>query len=81
MVRACSSCGVGAHHWKACISNIKPPVGAPMQKPQEPLDQQFSKYPDMTKNVPEKDNLEHPFISCSWFVQNRGGGKDCLYNV
>ena len=61
MVRACSSCGVGAHHWKACISNIKPPVGAPMQKPQEPLDQQFSKYPDMTKNVPEKDNLEHPF--------------------
>ena len=61
MTRACTSCGVGAHHWEACIKNIKPPVGAPMAKPQDTLDPDFSKYPDMTKNIPEKDQWEQPF--------------------
>ena len=62
MTRACFSCGAGAHHFSACIKNLKPPVGAPAVKAQETLDPRFSKYPtENTKNVPERQPWETPF--------------------
>ena len=53
MTRACPNCKEGGHHFNVCIKNQKPTIGAQEPQSQEPRDQNFSKWPDMTKNVPE----------------------------
>ena len=53
MTRPCFNCQEGGHHQNICIKNKKPTLGAQDPGNQEPLDQQFSKWPEATKQVPE----------------------------
>ena len=53
MTRPCFNCQEGGHHQNICIKNKKPTLGAQDPSSQEPLDQQFSKWPEATKQVPE----------------------------
>lgn len=57
MTKACFNCREGGHHHTICIKNQKPTVGAPEAQNQQAQDQQFSKWPELTKTVPEIDKF------------------------
>ena len=57
MTRPCFNCHEGGHHQSVCIKNQtlnqKPTSGA-----QEPLDPNFSRWPETTKQIPEHQQVE-----------------------
>ena len=59
MTQPCANCHEGAHHSSLCIKANKSTIGAPPPKEErQPLDPNFSKWPESSKSaIEEKDKL------------------------
>ena len=60
MTKPCFNCQEGGHHSSICIKNQKPTLGAQDPSQKEALDPRFSKWPEVTKNVPEYETTVIP---------------------
>ena len=64
LTRPCFNCNSGGHHFSICVKDQKQCVGTPAPAPPnqgQPLEPQFSRWPEASKAVPENMNQQIPW--------------------